>query len=313
MKGVGPRLGILGLSPGNGHPFSFSAILNFYDDQAFARAGWPVIHAYLQRRKAEDFGIAGARVTHAWTQDPAVTRALCAACRIGQAVARPEDMIGRIDAAIVARDDQDSHWALARPFLEAGLPVFVDKPLSTDPAVLARFRPYLEHGKLMSCAGLRYATELDEARAGLAGYGEIVSLRGAAIYGWEQYGVHLVEAMFGLTKARPRAVSCVRGKHEQMILHLDDGSLATIDALGAVPVQFTLSIHGRDRASSHELRDNFSAFKRLLADFVKQVETGAPSIAPSETLCVMRTLIAGRRAADRGGGPVELEEVTIDG
>ena len=30
------RLGILGLSPGNGHPFSFSAIVNGYDDAAFA-------------------------------------------------------------------------------------------------------------------------------------------------------------------------------------------------------------------------------------------------------------------------------------
>ncbi len=307
------RLGILGLSPGNGHPFSFAAILNGYDDQGFARAGWPVIHAYLKRRRADEFGIAGARVTRAWTQDAAVTQALCAACRIEQAVARPEDMIGQVDAAIVARDDEDSHWALARPFLEAGLPVFVDKPLSTDPAVLARFRPYLERGKLMSCAGLRYAAELDEARAGLAEYGEIVCLRGAVISGWEAYGIHLVEAMFALAPARPLAVSCTRAKHERMTLHLDDGSLATIDALGDVPVQFSLSIHGRRRASSHELRDNFAAFKRMLTAFLGQVETGRPAIVPEETLCVMRTLIAGRRAAARGGGPVPLAEVTIDG
>ncbi|MCK6451161.1 MAG: Gfo/Idh/MocA family oxidoreductase [Alphaproteobacteria bacterium] len=310
---MGPRIGILGVSPGNGHPFSFSAILNGYDDESFARAGWPVIHAYLKRRRPDEFGIAGARVTRAWTQDPATTEALCAACRIEQAVAHPGEMIGQIDAAIVARDDHASHWTLARPFLEAGLPVFVDKPLSTDAGILARFRPYLERGKLMSAAGLRYAAELDDARAALAEYGEIVCLRGAVINGWEAYGIHLVEAMFSVTAARPLAVSCAAGKHERMTLHLDDGSLATIDALGTVPVQFTLAIHGRRRTSSHELGDNFAAFKRMLTAFLGQVGTGRPAIAPQETLCVMRTLIAGRRAAARGGGPVQLAEVTIDG
>jgi predicted dehydrogenase len=306
------RLGILGLSPGNGHPFSFSAIVNGYDGDAFARAGWPVIHAYLQHRRADEFGIADARVTHAWTQDPGVTAALCAGCRIAQAVARPEDMLGQVDAAIVARDDQDSHWPLARPFLEAGVPVFVDKPLSTDAAILARFRPYLERGQLMSAAGLRYAGELDEARATLADYGEIVSLRGAVINSWEAYGIHLLEAMFSLTAARPRSVGCVKGRHEHMVLHMDDGSLATIDALGDVPVQFALTIHGRKRTSTHDLRDNFTSFKRLLTAFIGQVRTKTPAIPPDETLCVLRTLIAGRRAAGRDTA-VDLKEVTIDG
>ena len=307
------RLGMLGLSPGNGHPFSFSAIVNGYDDAAFAATGWPVIHAYLGGRRADEFGIGDALVTHAWTQDATVTHALCAACRIEHAVAKPAHMLGAIDAAFVARDDQDCHWTLARPFLEAGLPVFVDKPLSTDPAVLARFRPYLECGKLMSCAALRFAGELDEARASLADYGEIVTIRGAAINGWEQYGIHLVDAIFGLVQARPTAVSCRGGKHESMTLHMDDGTLAVIDALGEVPVQFTLSIHGRKRTSTHELRDNFTAFKRLLTAFVAQARDGRPAIPPADTLTSMKTLIAGRRAAATGGGPVKLADVRLDG
>ena len=31
------RVGMIGLSEGNGHPFSFSAILNGYDDAALIR------------------------------------------------------------------------------------------------------------------------------------------------------------------------------------------------------------------------------------------------------------------------------------
>ncbi|MCC7045288.1 MAG: Gfo/Idh/MocA family oxidoreductase [Alphaproteobacteria bacterium] len=310
---MGLRLGILGLSPGNGHPFSFSAIVNGYDDKAFGESSWPVIHDYLRRRQPDEFGLGDVQVTHAWTQDADTTRKLCAASRIAHAVADPKDMLGRIDAAVVARDDQESHWLLARPFLEAGLPVFVDKPLSTDPAILARFRPYLESGKLMSCAGLRYAGELDEARRDIAGYGEIVAMRAAVINGWETYGIHLLEAILGLPSARPVAVSCARNRHEQIRVHMDQGWLATIDCLGEVPPQFSLTIHGRARTSTHELRDNFTAFKRLLTAFVGMARGGKPAIPPADTLCVMKTLIAGRRSATTGGRMVELAEVRIDG
>jgi predicted dehydrogenase len=310
---MGLRLGILGLSPGNGHPFSFAAIVNGYDDRAFADAGWPAIHDYLRRRKPEEFGFGDVAVTHAWTQDSDMTRKLCAAAYIQHAVADPKQMLGQIDAAIVARDDQELHWPLARTFLEAGLPVFVDKPLSTEPATLARFLPYLQEGKLMSCAGLRYAGELDEARRDIVAYGEIVAMRAAVINDWEAYGIHLLEAVMSLTPARPIAVACAQGRHEQMRIHMDQGWLATIDCLGAVPPQFSLSIHGRLRTTAHDLRDNFTAFKRLLTAFVEMARTGKPAIPPADTLTAMRTLIAGRRSATTGGRMVELAEVRIDG
>jgi predicted dehydrogenase len=98
-----------------------------------------------------------------------------------------------------------------------------------------------------------------------------------------------------------------------MRLHMDEGWLATIDCLGQVPPQFNLTIHGRERATSYDLRDNFTAFKRLLAAFVDMARTGKPAIAPADTLTAMRTLIAGRRSATTGGRMVELAEVRIDG
>ena len=40
--------GIIGLSEGNGHPFSFSAIINGYDKIELKKSGWKVIYDYLQ-------------------------------------------------------------------------------------------------------------------------------------------------------------------------------------------------------------------------------------------------------------------------
>lgn len=136
------KIGIIGVSEGNGHPFSFSAIFNGYSDNDFANADWPVIHDYLKLRTPEDFGIGDARVTHAWTQDPSITQKLCAASLIETAVAAPEEMMGEVDAVIVARDDYETHFEHAMPFLQAGLPVFIDKPLTVDKEELRQFLPY---------------------------------------------------------------------------------------------------------------------------------------------------------------------------
>ena len=45
------RVGMIGFSEGNGHPYSFSAIVNGYDKAAFDLSGWEVISGYLQKRK----------------------------------------------------------------------------------------------------------------------------------------------------------------------------------------------------------------------------------------------------------------------
>jgi predicted dehydrogenase len=175
------RVGMIGLSEGNGDPFSFSAILNGFDDAALAASGWPGIHAYVRRRDAADFGVAGLQVTHAWTQDPEVTARLCRASCIANACARLEDFHGNVDAVILARDDHENHWRMAQRFLEAGLPVFVDKPLCLEPEALRAFLPYLEKGQLMSCSGLRYAIELDDPRSRLEHYGKLKLVRGAVV------------------------------------------------------------------------------------------------------------------------------------
>ena len=63
------KLGIVGISEGNGHPYSWGAIINGYDREAMASCPFPVIPQYLGERPDSDFGIGDARVTHIWTQD----------------------------------------------------------------------------------------------------------------------------------------------------------------------------------------------------------------------------------------------------
>jgi len=65
------RLAMLGMIEGNGHPYSWSAIVNGYDPVEMAECPYPSIIAYMGRQPLESIGIPGARVTHIWTDDPA--------------------------------------------------------------------------------------------------------------------------------------------------------------------------------------------------------------------------------------------------
>ncbi len=61
------RLGIIGLSPGNGHPYSWTAIFNGYNKEKPAQCPFPVIPEYLGQQDPKTMGIEEAYVTHIWT------------------------------------------------------------------------------------------------------------------------------------------------------------------------------------------------------------------------------------------------------
>jgi len=287
-------LGIIGLSEGNGHPFSYSSIINGFSPEGLASSGWPGIYEYVRRRHASEFGLGGWKVTHAWTQNPELTEKLCAACLIPNPVRDYRNFLGNVDVVIIARDDYELHFQMARPFLEAGMPVFVDKPLSIDIGELRELRPYLESGQLMSCSGMRYARELDEPRASLATYGQLKLIRGAIVLSWEKYGVHLLDAVFGMTSARPVSVWVPASSLAIAIVRLDNEVLIEIDTLGESTPIFHLELFGTQRNGAFDITDNFSMFRRMLWEFLNSIETGKPAIPIQKTLDVMRVLIAGR-------------------
>lgn len=305
------RLGLIGVSEGNGHPYSFSAVVNGYDEAGLAASGWDVIHDYVREKHPSELGVDGAQFTHVWTQDERETERLRAASNIPNAPGEFTGMVDAVDAVVVARDDHETHADFARPFLEAGVPTFVDKPLSLDTEELAWMRPHLESGLLMSCSGMRYARELDTPRANLADYGRLKLVRGTVIKDWDRYSIHMLDAICNVVDVDPVAVRPADSPHESVAIETDGGPLVQIDTLGDAAVVFDVELYGTERVTRHPIRDNFRAFRRLLWEFVEQVRSGEPAIPPAETIERMRTVIAGRRALS-AGERVAIEAVKID-
>jgi len=308
---VGPiKLGIIGINEGNGHPFSFSAIINGYDREGMKNSGWDVIYDYLEVRDASEFGFDNVRVTHAWTQDPEQTRKLARASKIPNPVVDVREMLDAVDGVIIARDDYETHFPLAKDFLEKGKFVFIDKPLSLDITELRFFKEYLDSGQLMSCAGARYARELDEIREGIASFGDIKLIRGTVVNGMEKYGVHMLDGIFGVTGFQVKSVSCIQAKHTSMMIRNLDNSLIYIDALGESTKTLQFDFWSDKKRFHAETNDNFSMFRRLLADFVAMVRTGTPKIDPELVMNTMKVLIAANLSV-KENREIEIDEVTI--
>ena len=300
------KLGVIGINEGNGHPFSFSAIINGFDDEGMKNSGWDVIYDYLKIRDASEFGFENVEVTHAWTQDPEHTKKLAKASRIPNVVESLDDMLDEVDGVLIARDDYESHYPIAQSFLEKGKFVFIDKPLSLEIAELQWFKKYLEEGKLMSCAGARYARELDEIRGNIDSFGEMKLIRGTVVNGMERYGIHMLDGIFSVTGFQVKSVTCIQAKHTSMMLKNEDNSLIYIDALGTSPKTLQFDFWSDQNRFHAETNDNFTMFRRLLADFIKMIRTKQPAVDPSLVIDTMKVLIAADRSRQ------ENREIGID-
>ena len=281
---------MLGQSEGNGHPFSFSAILNGYEKAKFKEAGWDTILDYLERQPKEMFGLGDARVTHVWTQFPQITTRLGDACRIPHSVQSPEEMLGQIDALIVARDDWECHARLAMPFLQQGIPVFVDKPLTLNQNELGQFEPYLDSGRLMSTSGLRFAGELDAVKDKLPESGNIRLIQATVINEIDKYGIHMLDAVAALGVLEPVKILRLPAEHQAYLITLVNGTTLMLNCLGRVSKTFHLSVYAERRNLHVDLHDNFTAFRRTLSHFLQMVVDHIPPIDPRQVTGTMNLI-----------------------
>ena len=311
------RLAMLGMIPGNGHPYSWSAIVNGYNPAALAACPYPVIRDYLGARPPATVGIPGAQVTHLWTDNPAEAPGVAATALIPQVVARPEDVIGQVDAVLVATDDGFDHVRRARPFVEAGLPVFVDKPLALTIDDLRTFVAWERAGaRLLSSSGLRYAPELAPYPAGTTNpvIGDLRWISGLSTKTWERYGIHLLEPIArvlgpGFESVRLETAPGVEVAH----LTHRSGVQVSLPVIADGGVTFgTLHLCGTAGQATLKFADTYTAFRGQLVSFIDYVRSGRAPYPFAETVEYMAVLIAGIRSRNAGSRRVPVAEIMAE-
>jgi len=301
---------MLGMVEGNGHPYSWSAIFNGYEEEAIAHCGYPVIASYLNAQPKEAFGIKGAAVTHIWTDRPEDAVSVAKAVRIPNIAKRAEDVIGHVDAVLIATDIGSQHIERCRPFVEAGIPLFVDKPMTDNRADLQVFDEWIRQGAaILSSSCMRYAKEFAPYRQSLADLGEFRLATVTTPKSWERYGIHALEAIYPVVGPGFLSIRNT-GTADRNIVHLKhrigaDIVIAAIhDMYGAFAI---MQLCGTKTSVNLQFHDTFYAFKSQLQAFVDFVRSGQRPFPYTESRELMSLVAAGIESREHGGMEIMLE------
>lgn len=309
------RLGLIGSSAGNGHPYSWGAIFNGYHPGPMREeCPFPGILDYLDKEDPATIAIPGVEVTHVHSRGDGGFTAESVARAIGspEVVAEPEDLIGKVDAVVIATDRGSEHVERARPFVEARVPLFIDKPLVTSAKDLAVFRRWIDDGAvILSSSSMRYAREFQPWRRSTADLGDLRFVTITSMKSWEAYAIHALEAVYPILGAGFTSVRNT-GTTDRNVAHLTHRSGADVvvavhaDMFGAFG---HLQLCGTKDSARAAFSDTFHAFKAQLEAFVEYLRTGTAPFPFDETAELMKLVIAGIRSRDEGGRAVLLEEI----
>ncbi len=309
------RLAVIGLTPGNGHPYSWSAMFNGYDRQAMTKeCPYAGIPEYLNKQPEDTVRIPGARVTHiCCVGEGEFTAEHVAKCSlIPKVVAKPQMVIGEVDAVIIATDIGSEHVERATPFVEAGIPIFVDKPMVDNPKDLRVFNDWVQEGKMILCSScMRYVKEFLPYRESTHNLGELRYVSITTAKKWETYGIHALEAIYPIVG--PGFVSARNtGTYERNVVHfthergIDVVVVASADMYGGFGVLGLCGTAGFDQLA---IKDSFYSFRAQLESFIEYLRTGTRPFPYAETEELMRMVIAGIQSREQGGAEILLKEI----
>ena len=316
LKNKELKIGILGYTEGNGHPYSWSAMINGYNKKIMDNeCPFPVIPNYLAKQPKETFGIDGVNITHiCCTGFEGIERAkhIAKASLIENVVKKPEDMIGEVDAVICATDNGNEHVERCKPFLDANIPMFIDKPLVNTEEDLKTFVKWHNEGKkFISSSSLRYAKEYEPYYKSTYELGNLKYICSTMAKKWEEYGIHAVEQMYPLLKKGFISVQNT-GVKEQSQVHLVHKNGCRVDIpQGVGMVGGGMLILGSQGSVHVQCKDSYYSFKKQLDLFVNWLRTGIEPVPFEDTVEMMKIIIAGIRSREEGGRIVRLDEIKV--
>ncbi|MGW3495991.1 Gfo/Idh/MocA family protein [Streptomyces sp. NPDC001020] len=212
------------------------------------------------------------------------------------------ELIHSVDALIVTNRDGAAHRAEAVPFLQAGKPVWVDKPLaaSTEDAKAIIEAAGRSGAPMTSYSAVRWVPDAERLETAATGIGEIqaVTVTGPADPDSEHsgiffYGIHAADLAQRLAPGEPGQVHVERVGATVVARYRSGGVLVTLQLVtptevGRVP--FHAQIVGRHGLVSHDIELDADYVEPGLKVFLRMLDTGTPPLAADTLLAPITVL-----------------------
>ncbi|MDD3926211.1 MAG: Gfo/Idh/MocA family oxidoreductase [bacterium] len=296
------KIGIAGIN--TSHAYVFGGYINGINEADYfsSAPGWT--YELFAGDKEADRGFLRNKghITVCWDSESENAVKLSRACGIDRTAPTLEDMAGEVDAVMILEKDGAKHLEMTRPFLEAGLPVFIDKPLAGSYADASAIKLLANENRAtaFSYSAFRYAEGMDDLRREIEAMGgaSFCSVCAPCHESFTFYGIHGLEMLMSLVSKPVRSVEDYPDAADRHLVKLDfvDGSkgiLATWHGLSSYSV-FVSNGQGK------ELNSHFgtsTVMKDVVVRIVDQLIGNEPPLPLDETLEIIRIVEQVERTA----------------
>jgi hypothetical protein len=228
-------------------------------------------------------------------------------------VDRPEEMIGKVDGMLIESLEGGPHYERARPFLDAGIPCFIDKPFTCGVADARKIVRLAEKKKIpvFSSSSLRYAPELVQYVADDARHGKII---GALAYGPSplsedqghnpglyHYGIHAVEILYTVMGPGCQRLTCTHEKDVDVVTgQWKDGRAATVRGIRAGRSDYGCLAFTEKGVQPVPIGTKY-IYRELLKKVVEMFQTKKPPLDPAVTVELVGFIEAALKSAHNHG------------
>lgn len=276
------RIGILGGE--NSHADCFAKYFNFPDED-----GKP--------------NVPGFRVTAVAGNYPDANRKLADYYGLELVAERPEELLGKVDAVMVTARDGKYHASFAEPFVRAGLPVFIDKPFTTDYEAakkLARLAeecgaPILGGSSVKLSGDVKILANLVKSQGDKIHGGSVTAPLAITSEhsGFWFYASHLVEVALAIFGRKVKSVYAVRTANDVTAMIEYAGFAVSYHFADECYSSYLATVIAKDRSFTREI-DFSLCFNEECDLFSEMVRTGvSPESSESLTypVLIMQSII----------------------
>lgn len=288
------KIGIVGSD--NSHAIAYSKLIN------------------VDRIMGNDVQVVGI-----WGQEPERTQEVAKEGQIPIIVDSPDGLLGTVDTVFVVDRHGDLHAEHALPYLEEGIPVYVDKPFAISLDHCRRMLAAAEKSGafVTSMSSLRITPDTDALAKQVAQSGEIraAQITGPCDFG-SQYGgpffyaTHVIEIALRLLGDGVKSVKAERV-----------GQTVVVNAVWANHVQVTLTylsdahyhfyatLFGTESMAAGEVRANSDGYAQIVKQVLAAIDAGKRPLTDRQLLLPIATVHAIQASLAGNGQSVKIADI----
>ena len=309
------NFGIVGINEGNGHPYSYSAVFNGYNEEALEKkCPFEMIKKYLKTHHRNQEFIMDARVTHIWTHDRASSENVANVSNIPHIADSIEELTEKVDAVIFARDDMWNHWKMAEPVIKTGKPLYMDKLLAHNSEDLEKFISATGPGyPLLTASSFRFAPEIEKAKKEMD-IKKVRAVHGISPCEWVRYAPHLLDPVFNLFGRNIESVQNTGvDKADTVNINYKNGMQVVLQVMEGIslPLGFTCFSTGNIPPrqvlyTDVGLMSYFQSIVNMMSSFTDMVRTGKKAVSFEETIFLNKVVLSGIESRINGNKKVVI-------